>query len=834
MLSKFLDYYEILVLDHPRKLLAFLGALVLLAAFQIPQLFIETSSDTLVLEGDYDLQYYQEVRKRYPDREFLIISYLPKKGNILEPNNIRNMTALVDELKLLEGVYSVNSILDVPLLEAARDITGSEGRSAFPTLRQGNLNMDAVADEFRNSPLYGGLISNKNLSAAAIQLLLLENKAYQDAFARRETLRREQRMSRLSAAKTTDLERVERIYKQEAMKYQAERNILVKDVRDILERYRSDTDIFLGGVPMITVDMVRFVRSDLVIFALPAGIIILFMLLVIFRDWRWALVPLLCCAMVSLFTMGLLIWIDWTMNIVSANYLLLLFIITLAVNVHLIVCYRELHALSPKADHRALIAKVMRRMITPCSYMVMTTIVSFVSLYFSQVRPVIDFGMMMALTCFILLTWSFLVFPSALVLLSQPKPILSLLDYDKSYTRYYARTVDKLGVGIVWVYILAVAIGIYGISQLKVESRFIDYFAKDTEIYQGMETIDKDLGGTIPFEILLTQSAEKDDIDEDDDFDFGDDGGAQVSPWLSNRGLKIIKQVHDYMESLPASGKVLSLGVLYDIMEGYLGRPPDDVELAVFTSNLPEDVRSVLLDAYLSGGGTETRIALRVKETSRDLERGVYIQKVHDDLQEMLGMLDVPPENIQMTGLLVLYNNLLQSLYKSQVLTLGVVMSVIFLMFMLLFRSAIVAALAVLPNLLAALLILGVMGLIGLPLDMVTVVIAALVVGIGVDDTVHYVWRFKREFAVTGNYAKAMHICHGSVGRAISYTSLVIVLGLILTVLSNFTPTIRFGLLTSLAMVLALMGTMLVLPQVFKMIQPFGPEFDPASAKKST
>ena len=828
MLNRILDIYETLVLGHPKKVLAFMTTIMICAAIQIPNLFIETSSDTLVLEGDHDLQYYQQARDRYPEREFLLVSYAPKRGDLLDVTNLRRMTALVDELDDVEGVHYINSMLDVPLLTVNKDTLGEEG-ATIPTLRGGNVDLNAARREFRESSLYKGLVSDENLSVAAIQLLLKENKAYNALFARREDLRRERRLSGLNKEQTAELEKIEATYKEETVMHQANRNMLIANVRGVLDHHRDHAEIFVGGVPMITADMVRYVRNDLIVFGLATGLTILLLLILIFRDWRWAFVPLLCCAMVCMFTMGFLIWLDWTMNIVSANYLLLLFILTLAVNVHLIVRYRELHAAMPDASHQSLIGLVIRQMLTPCTYMVMTTVVSFVSLYFSQVRPVIDFGMMMALTCVILLTWSFLVFPSALMLCSQPKVEPSVIDYKKSFTRYLAIVVEKLGAHIVWIYIAVAATGVYGISQLKVESRFIDYFAKDTEIHQGMAVIDEYLGGTIPLEILITMPTQ-DSEDDEDAFDFGDDQQAQVSPWMNNYGLKTVKQVHDYMDSLPESGKVLSLGVLYDIMSDHLGRPPDDVELAVFTKSLPPDIHNLLVRSYLSEDGHETRIALRVKETSRDLERAVFIHKVRTDLRNML---NVPDENIHMTGLLILYNNLLQSLYRSQILTLGVVMLVIFFMFWALFRSAAVAAISILPNFLAASLILGLMGLIGLPLDMVTVIIAALVIGIGVDDTVHYVWRFKNEFAVRRNYIETMHVCHGSVGRAISYTSIVIVAGLMLLVLSNFTPSIRFGVLTSLAMVIALIGTMVLLPQMFRMIQPFGPEVRSKSSAQS-
>lgn len=819
MLSRLMWLHETLVLDHPRKVLAVLGVLLVLALIQIPNMFIETSSDTLVLEGDNDLQYYREVRTRYPESEFLLVSYAPIQGNLADAEHVRSLTSLVDALSVLPGVRKVNSIIDVPLLTATEGALDADGGSV-PTLRDGRVDVEVAAEEFRTSPLYRGLVSDEAFSTAAVQVLLVEDKNYWNLFNRREALRTQRSVSGLSEDEAHELERVEQEYIFHSRIFQDKRSHLIKTVRNTLDQYRDRADIFLGGVPMITSDMVRFVRNDLVVFGILVGLIVLLFLVTIFRDWRWIFVPLLCCAGVVGFSLGLLIWIEWPMTIVSANFLLLLFILTLSLNVHLIVRYRELQH-DPSLDgQRDLLRAMLHSMRTPCTYMIMTTVVSFVSLYFSQVRPVIDFGLMMALSCSMALVWTFLLFPATLMLLSVPKPGTGLLDAQRSFTRYFSWTVEKLGTWIVLIYVLALAVGIYGLSQLRVESRFIDYFGSNTDIYQGMEVIDRYLGGTIPLEVVITMP-DIEGSDEDDDFDFGVGEEAKISPWMSNHGMKKIKQVHNYLDSLSESGKVLSLSVLYDIMEQYLGAPPDDVQLAVLKESLPADVQKLLVRSYLSEDGMETRIALRVKETSRDLERGVLLRKIRADLEDILAM---PSEQVGMTGLLVLYNNLLQSLYRSQILTIGVVTFLIFMMFAVLFRSALIAALAVLPNILAATLVIGGMGLAGIPLDMVTVVIGALVIGIGVDDTVHYVWRFKTEFEKDRDYTATMHRCHGSVGRALSYTSLTIVVGLMPLLLSNFNPSVRFGALTAMAMIIALIGTLVLLPQVFKMFQPFGKE----------
>ena len=271
---------------------------------------------------------------------------------------------------------------------------------------------------------------------------------------------------------------------------------------------------------------------------------------------------------------------------------------------------------------------------------------------------------------------------------------------------------------------------------------------------------------------------------------------------------------------MPETGKVLSLATFYELMQMIMGNV-DDLQLALAQRSLPTSISSILLDPYLSAEVDQARISLRVKETSRSLERDAFLKEVRRHLIDELGFEE---EQVRLTGLLVLYNNMLQSLFTSQILTLAAVFVAILAMFMVLFRSFSLAMIALTPNLLAAGAVLGGMGLAGIPLDMMTITIAAITVGIGVDDTIHYVHRFRDEFPRDRNYLQTMYRCHGSIGKAMYYTSVIIVFGFSILALSNFTPSIYFGLLTGLAMIAALMGAMLLLPKLILMIQPLGPE----------
>ncbi|MFT5082071.1 MAG: putative RND superfamily exporter protein, partial [Lentisphaeria bacterium] len=305
------------------------------------------------------------------------------------------------------------------------------------------------------------------------------------------------------------------------------------------------------------------------------------------------------------------------------------------------------------------------------------------------------------------------------------------------------------------------------------------------------------------------------------------EASARHNYWLTVSGLKRVEKIHDYLESLPEVGKVQSLAVLYKVGKDINGGL-NDFELALLEKSLSEEVKGVLIDPFISPDSNQMRVTLRIKDSYPGLKRKQLVQQLETHI---LGM-GYAQDDVRFTGLLVLYNNMLQSLFKSQIVTLGVVFLGILLMFIVLFRSFVVALTAIIPNILAALSILGGMGLMGLPLDMMTITVAAITVGIGVDDTIHYIHRFKEELKVDGDYIATMHRSHGSIGRAMYYTSVIIVFGFSIMMLSEFIPTVYFGLLTGLAMFAALMGALLLLPQLILMFRPFPVQLSAAVEKQ--
>lgn len=869
MSSVLLPLYQRLVLKAPWFSL-FLASLVVAAfATQLDKIKLDASADSLMLQGDPALDFFREVGSRYAAEDFLLITWQPP-GELLGDDSLQPLKAMADELRALPGVASVVTVWDVPLLESPplslSDITSGD---ALPTLEKPDVDRDMALKEFTSSPIYADLLAGRDGSVMAVQINLERDEVYFDLLAQRESLRIKRKQQGLTEEEGAQLARVESAFKLHTGALLEAQSTLVSDVRSIAKHYEPHANLFVGGVPMIAADMVSFVRSDLVTFGSAILGVMLVVLALIFRRVRWVAIPLVTCSATVTVMLGLLGMLDWRMTVISSNFVAVLLIITLAICIHLIVRYRELHALEPDGDLYERVSETVRLMAVPCFYTGVTTVVAFMSLVVSGIQPVIDFGWMMTVGIGVALLFSFVLVPCLMLVWPEGRPHRHR-GADPTLTAWFASVTDRRGGVIVAVSLAIAGLILFGISRLQVENRFIDYFHESTEIYQGMELLDSRLGGTIPLDILITapdetaplpglaspasasdvavnagsgesgaaadQSLEDDGFADDefagdewgDDFDagfssFGESGTDDFEPsyWFSLEGMRELDAVHAHIDSLPQTGKVLSLSTVFAVVKNLMGEDIGSVELALVQKSLPDSIKGMMVDPYFSIENEEARLNVRVKETSKNLRRDQFLQDLRQHLVQEMGFAE---ERVQFSGMLVLYNNVLQSLFTSQILTLGAVFAAILVMFLVLFRSLSLAFIALAPNILAAGLVLGVMGLVGIPLDIMTITIAAIVVGIGVDDCIHYVHRYLREFDKDRNYRAAMHRCHSSIGRAMYYTTLTIVIGFSTLTLSNFNPSIYFGLLTVLAMVAAVLGALLLLPQLIIMFKPLGPE----------
>lgn len=812
--------YERLVLGHPRQVLLLLAVVLLVAVIRAPHFGLDASADSLLLENDQDLKQFRALNRRYGGREFLFVAFSPLDGDPFSDQSLRTIRSLRDAFARLDVTESVLSILDVPLVRQ-RPGGISDIADNLRTLESADVDRDRAREELMRSPIFRDLIISADGRTTALRIDLKENTRLQALLAERERLREQRAAAGLAPEEKQQLEQVQQDY--EILKTQRAQRIsrAIEEMRSLIAPWKGQGQLHLGGMPMIVDDMIRFIEWDLLVFGAGVFLFLVAMLSVLFRRLRWVILPLCSCLYAGIVMIGFLGWMAWKVTVISSNFISLMLIITMSMNVHLIVRYRQLHRDYPGQGQRQLVLETVSRMVWPCLYTALTTIIAFCSLLFSGIKPVISFGWMMSIGLCVTFVTTFLLFPCLLLLLGAGSRAAPGDAPGWGVTSMLARLSERHRGKVLSLSLLLLLASLAGVQRLEVENSFVNYFSDSTEIHQGLKLIDEQLGGTTPADIVLDLSVPEQTgvVDEDDEFlDFFDEGEDETA-WLTPDRVRLIKEAHDRLAALPGIGKVLSLASVIRVGEEINRGEFDALALAILSRRLPETLRQSLYTPYIDEQRDEARITVRVRDSLPELRRKALIEQMRAALVEVPELAEAG--RFQISGLLILYNNMLQSLFQSQIQTLGVVMAGIALMLLVLFRSLILALIGIVPNVLAALAILALMGFIGIPLDMMTVTIAAITIGIAVDNSIHYIYRFREEFPRFGDYAATLHHCHANIGRAVFYTAVTIISGFSILVLSNFIPTIYFGLLTALAMAVALLASLTLLPCLLLLVRPF-------------
>lgn len=829
--SLFTQFFDKFILTRPKVAIICLIVLVSFFGYAARDFKLDASAETLMLENDKDLQYSRLIDSRYGLQDFLVMTYAPK-GDLFSDVVLERISRLCDNLKKLKRVSRVVSILDAPLLESPpipiKELTGN-----IPTIESSKVDKSLAKIELKNSPLYQNLLVSPDLKTTALLIYFPVDEVYRDLLNTRDRLRQKKAAGSLSPEEALEFKSVIEKFGNHREQMKKMRHQDIASIRAMMDHYRDDADLFLGGVSMIADDLISFIKNDLKVFGVGVLFFLILTLGIIFKKLRWIFLPIICCAFSVVSMMGLLGLFDWEVTVISSNFISLQLIITMAITIHLIVRYRELCIKNPGASQRELVLDTVSLMGKPCLYAALTTIAGFGSLLLCNILPVITFGWMMSAGILVSLIMTFLLFPSILMLVSKEIPPTGRKSHF-SLTPFLAKFTEAHGRLILVTSAIALVLTAVGVTRLEVENSFIDYFKHTTEIYQGMKTIDQNLGGTTPLDVILDFEKPKSQKptnptkplqnkgDEFDTFNEFDEVEKEEKYWFTLEKMNLVKKIHNYLERLPETGKVLSLGTLLKMTEKLNNNKPlDNFELALLYNELPDRFKGMVLTPYVSVDHNEVRFSVRVRDSEKTLRRNELLKEIREDLVSKFGLNE---KQVHLTGMLVLYNNMLQSLFKSQIQTLGVVILALMGMFMILFRSLKISLIAIFPNLLSIGVVLGVMGWLNIPLDMMTITIASISVGIAVDDTIHYIHRFKREIRFDQNYIETLHRCHGSIGHAMFYTSVTIIIGFSILVLSNFIPSIYFGLLTGLAMLIALIAALTLLPQLLVLFKPFGPD----------
>ena len=793
-----LNLYENAILKNPKLIFSLLIFTLLSFGYFTKDFRLDASSETLLIEGDPDLEYLREVNERYGSKDFLVLTYSPNEEMVSE-SSINNLLSLKYKIQSLNWVHNVITLLDIPLLNNS-EAPLQERLESFKTLKDDDVDKERGFNEILNSPVFRNFVISEDGNTSGIIVYIKKEK-----------------LENIESKTKIEIEN----YK-DTLKKKNHENIL--QIREIIKSYENVGKIYLGGIPMIADDMMSFIKSDIIVFGLGVLLFIIVTLWFVFKKLIWILVPISSCFFSVLIMTGLLGLLGWKVTVISSNFIALMLILTMAMNIHLSTRFLQLRKDFPSSTNFEIISLTTGKMFWPILYTVLTTICAFLSLIFSGIKPIIDFGWMMTfglITSFIV---TFTLLPTLLSFVSNNNVNVKE-DSDSKITSFFGKiSINNKNV-ILTLTGLVIILSVIGISRLEVENSFINYFNKNTEIYKGMKLIDEKLGGTTPLEVILKfPKKDKNTNIEDDEFEDWGEGDSEDQNnekyWFTKDKVNKIETVHNYLDGLPAVGKVLSFSSIIEVATQLNNNKPlGSLEMGVLYSKIPESIKKEIIDPYISIKDNEARISLRIIDSQDGLRRNDLIKQINYDLKNKLKLNE---EEFKLAGVLILFNNLLQSLFKSQILTLGLVMIGIFAMFMILFRNIKLSLIGVVPNFIAAFFILGIIGLLGIPLDMMTITIAAITIGIAVDNSIHYIYRFKEEFMKNNNYNETLKICHSTVGVAILNTSITIVFGFSILVLSKFIPTIYFGVFTGIAMLLAMISVLTLLPSLILISKPFG------------
>ncbi len=820
----FSSLYKKIIIDFSKFTLLSLIILILFSFYHTRNFNLDASSDALLLEGDPDLKYLREVNETYGSKDFLVLTYSPV-SSFTEKETILNLQLLKSKIEKLSWVDSVITVIDVPLLKST-DEGLMERLKNYKTLAYPEIDRKRGFDEILNSPIYKNYVISEDGKTSGIVVYLKKDERLSEYIKVKDKYFNQSIETGLSKEEKNNYKNFLIEYEEYKNLYNLRNHQNITEIRDVISKYGDNAKIHLGGIPMIADDMMTYIKSDIVVFGIGVFVFIVLTLWFIFKNLKWVMMPLLGCATSVILMVGLLGFLGWKVTVISSNFIALMLILNMAMNIHITVRFLQLKKEFPQLTKTEAIFEASKKMVLPILYTVLTTICAFLSLVFSGIKPIIDFGWMMTLGLIVSFLVTFLLLPSLINLLSSENEI-NVKDTEKSFiTSALGSFAKKSKVLIFSFTAIIILLSIIRIFKLEVENSFINYFDKETEIYKGMKKIDDDLGGTTPLNVILKFPVKseiiKTDNDEFDEWEEENEKNEDKSKyWFTRDKMDKIIKVHDYLDSLPEIGKVLSFGSILRVAEDLNQKKLQSLEIAVLYSKIPEEIKKEIVSPYISVEKDEARISLRIKDSLKDLRRNDLINKINLELNSKLGL---EKSDYKLAGVLILFNNLLQSLFKSQILTLGVVMIGIFLMFFILFRNVIISLIGIVPNFIAAFFILGIIGLMEIPLDMMTITIAAITIGIAVDNSIHYIYRFKEEFKKINNYSKTLDRCHSTVGVAILNTSITIVFGFSILVLSNFIPTIYFGVFTGIAMLLAMISVLTLLPKLILIFKPFGNE----------
>lgn len=761
-------------------------ALLSAASVFVPQFRIDASADTLLVKNNALYIKTQQANQRFSPDEFILVAYKPRDGEIFSTTTFTDLSWLREQYLTLPRVQSVTSILTVPLLTDASMLT-TDANVAELTWQKQRYSPQQMQQMLSDHPIFTDLLINRAQTATALQIVFKPNP---ELIKLDEQILAVQQNSLKRSLTAAEQQKIEQLQQQADPLRQAlvkQRQQELQQIGNINLQVAQRAETFTGGAYVVAQHLVEIISSDLMLFGSAIAGIIAVLLLLLYRSIRWVVFPLLACAASVWLTLGLFAVLDIRATVISANFIALQLILTLAVMIHLIATYREVARNNPDDNQQQRIISTLQQKLAPCFYATVTTSVGFGSLVFSGIQPVVAFGFMMLIAMLITMSVSLLLFPALLSLL-KANTETSDFAFISAALQGLRRWVQRAP----WVCIISVVLGFAllapGLARLNVENSFINYFASDTQVYKELKFIDQEFGGSTPLDIVINLQAED----------------AANNLLLSARQFNQLHLAHAAVAAFAASGNVTSLVNFTTLARRLNGNKPlTEYELNSIYRMLDEKVANQLIGAYLSEKPLQARISTRIQDTTAGLDREQLMQQLNQDLQSV----GLSADQYSLTNLFVLYQDILSRLFDSQIKTLGLVYLAMAILLLLIFRSVKITIIALIPNVCTTLGILGLIGWLGITLDLMTITIAAIAMGIAVDDTIHFVHNY-----LQAPKAQALKSSFAHTGIAILFTSVVIAAGFAVFGFSSFLPSVYFGILTAAAMLMALVTDLTILP----------------------
>lgn len=778
------------ITQHNKWMIGVFVVLTLIVGWFVQNFKIDASAETLLLKNNKLYIESQIINQRFSPQEFILVAYEPKDGDVFSPATFAALTQLSEKFSAMSRVESVTHILNVPLLSKMDTLDANLSPNEWTWLNK-HYSPNEMREVFKDHPLYTDLLVNEAMSATAIQVVFTQDKTLKDIYGQITDLQKKVLSDELTELDQNKIDALRLKAEPLEEKLNKQRQQEISEIYQITEPFTQQANIYLGGAQVLTFQLIDIIQSDLVIFGSAIAVMICLLLFVIFRQLRWVFIPIICCVFSVVLTIGLFGLLDLRTTVISSNFVALQLILTLAIVIHLLVEYRQIAQQLPTASQHELVQQTFIHKLSPCFYAGLTTSVGFASLLFSGIQPVVSFGWMMIVAMIISILVSLILFPAIVSLLKRK---------DKTQEKHIGIVVinalhristghNKLIFSLSIILFLGSAVGL---SKLSVENSFINYFDKSTRVFNELSFIDQQFGGSTQLDVIYTIPQQQQDKEL----------------VLSAQSVQSLQKVQFIMQQFEAMGNVTSVVNFTELAQIInKGKPLTEYELTVIYRLIDDALAEKLLGSYFSPETQQLRISGRIKDTTKDLNRAEFIQTLKQDIEGV----SVVPHSFVMGNLFVLYQDILQRLFSSQILTMGIVYIALFLVLLGIFRSLKIAIIAIIPNILSTMLILGLMGWVGIPLDLMTITIAAIAMGIAVDDTIHFVHRFTEE-SKDKSAAEAVKATYASIGYALLYTTFIITLGFSLLSFSDFVPSVMFGLLTGLAMLVALLTDLTLLP----------------------